>query len=54
MYQAIGALGVFALYLLAAAFDERPAVMFAGLAPLSLVAAETAWHLIDDLMENRT
>jgi hypothetical protein len=54
MYQAIGAAGVFTLYLLGAVFDERPALMLAGFAPLSLVAAETVWHFIDDLMENRT
>ena len=54
MFQAIGAFGVFTLYLIAAALDERSVLMLVGLSPLSLVATETAWHLIDDLMEDRT
>jgi hypothetical protein len=54
MYQAIGAVGVIALHLIAVAFDERALVMLVGMSPLSLVGAETAWHLVDDLIRERT
>ena len=51
MFQAIGAVTAIALHLVAAAFDERPLVMLVGMSPLSLIAAETAWHLIGQLIE---
>lgn len=54
MLQAIATAGVVALYAIVAAFDERPATMFVGLSPLSLVAAETVWHLVGDLIEGKT
>ena len=54
MFQAIGAVSVIALYLIAAAFDERPLLMLVGMSPLSLIGAETAWHLIDQLIEEST
>jgi hypothetical protein len=44
-----GTAGVLMMYLIAAALDDRPQVMFVGLWPLSHVAAETAWHLVADL-----
>ena len=53
MGQVIATTAVLVLYVIAAAFDERPATMFVGLSPLSLVAAETVWHLIDDLIEEK-
>jgi hypothetical protein len=54
MCKALGALAVVTLYLVAAALDERPLVMLVGMSPLSLLGAETAWHLIDDLMGDKT
>ena len=51
MFQAIGAVTANALHLVAAAFDECPLVMLVGMSPLSLIAAETAWHLIGELIE---
>ena len=54
MTQVLATAGVFIVYVLAAALDERPSMMFIGLSPLSLVAAETVWHLVDDLIEEMT
>ena len=54
MTQFIGTAGVFVLLLAAAALDERPAMMLIGLSPLSLVGAETVWHLVNDLIEEMT
>jgi len=54
MTQVLATAGIFILYVLAAALDERPSMMFIGLSPLSLVAAETVWHLVDDLIEEMT
>jgi hypothetical protein len=50
MSQVIATVVVVALYVLATALDVRPATMFVGLSPLSFIAAETAWHLIGDLL----
>lgn len=36
-------------YLLMALLDERPLHMLVGGAPLALLAAETVWHLLDDI-----
>jgi len=54
MSQMIATAGIVILYVVAAALDERPSMMFIGLSPLSLVAAETVWHLVDDLIEEMT
>lgn len=54
MCKVIGALAVVTLHLMAAALDERPLVMLVGMSPLSLIGAETAWHLIGELMGERT
>jgi len=35
------------IYILMAVLHDQPAVMFVGLAPLALVAAEAAWHMTD-------
>jgi hypothetical protein len=54
MCQIIATASVLALYLFAAALDERPEMKLVGLSPLSLVAAETAWHLLGDFISERT
>ena len=54
MSQIIATAGVLTLCVLAAALDQRPEMMFVGLSPLSLVAAETVWHLIGDFTSERT
>jgi len=54
MTQVIATASVVLLYLVAAALDERPSMMLVGLSPLSLVAAETMWHLVDDLIKEMT
>jgi hypothetical protein len=54
MSQIIATVGVLTLYVFAAAFDERPEMMLVGLSPLSLVAAETVWHLFGDFASERT
>lgn len=50
MTKVIASAGVLVLYVLGAVLDARPPMMFIGLAPLSLVAAEAMWHLVDDLI----
>ena len=54
MCQIIATAWVLTLYLLAAALDERPEMMLVGLSPLSLVAAETVWHLLGDFVSEKT
>jgi hypothetical protein len=54
MCQIIATAWVLTLYLFAAALDERPEMMLVGLAPLSLVAAETVWHLLGDFVSEKT
>ena len=54
MSQIIATAGVLTLCVLAAALDQRPEMMFVGLSPLSLVAAETVWHLLGDFVSEKT
>ena len=54
MSQIIATTAVLVAYALGAALDEHPSTMFVGLSPLALLTAETAWHLIGDLIEERT
>ena len=54
MSQIIATTAVLFAYALGAALDERPTTMVVGLSPLALLTAETAWHLIGDLIEERT
>jgi len=54
MSQIIATAGVLTLYIVAAALDERPEMMLVGLSPLSLVAAETVWHLLGDFVSEGT
>jgi len=54
MSQIVATAGVLILYIIAAALDERPEMMFVGLSPLSLVAAESVWHLLGNFASERT
>ena len=35
------------IYIVLAVLHDQPAMMLVGLAPLALVAAEAAWHMVD-------
>jgi len=54
MSRVIATLAVLLTYVMAAALDDRPQMMFVGLWPLTHVAAETVWHALGDFLGENT